>query len=257
MSITQDIQEVLVAMFPRQHIGNLLRHYNGAIRAYHESDWEECVAKSGKFVEAALKMLCISSGNTLPPARQFGVEGVINTLQNTAAGSCHDSIRITIPRACRFLYDIASNRGARHDPTEVNPNKMDASVAVPIMSWILAEIIRIAGSSADPDEAAVLVETVIERKYPYLEAIDDQLFINIRGLYPREIALLLLNAFSPKRTKRADLVKLIQDHGCSKNAAQIAVTKIKNMVAENENGLVLRGLGRQEADAILSRVYED
>jgi hypothetical protein len=40
-----------------------------------------------------------------------------------------DSIRLLIPRNCVFVYDIASN-SSRHDPDEIDPNKMDAIVVV-------------------------------------------------------------------------------------------------------------------------------
>jgi CheY-like chemotaxis protein len=47
----------------------------------------------------------------------------ISTNENTLS----DSVRLTIPRACRFIYEIASNRGARHDADEVAANEMDAN----------------------------------------------------------------------------------------------------------------------------------
>jgi hypothetical protein len=54
-----------------------------------------------------------------------------------------DGLRLQIPRACIFVYDITSNRGARHDSDEMNPNEMDATVILPVFSWMLAELARL------------------------------------------------------------------------------------------------------------------
>jgi hypothetical protein len=57
-------------------------------------------------------------------------------------GTVGDAIRLAIPRACRFACDMASNRGARHDAGDVDPNGIDANAIVPTCSWIPAEMIR-------------------------------------------------------------------------------------------------------------------
>jgi hypothetical protein len=61
---------------------------------------------------------------------------------------------------CTFIYDIASNRGGRHDPGEVDPNEMDAAAVVANMSWVVAELIRYAQKGAvNLAEAKQLVES--------------------------------------------------------------------------------------------------
>src|SRR5437870_345669 len=103
-------QTFLTAAFRRNHVDALLRHFSGMAREFQKGEWEDCIAKSGKFVEAALKALLVHVGSTLPGGRSFKADVLINGLGQLAPASHDDSIRLTIPRACRFVYDIASNR---------------------------------------------------------------------------------------------------------------------------------------------------
>jgi len=138
-----------------------------------------------------LKALWVHTGNTLPPARQFKADSVINQLANQT--TFDDSVRLTIPRACRFAYDIASNRGARHDPTEVDPNAMDAHAVVGVTSWILGELVRYAQKgSLRPDDVKDLVDGLTEKKYPLIEDVDGRTYLHVGGASGRDIAVLLL-----------------------------------------------------------------
>ena len=47
--------------------------------------------------------------------------------------------------------------------SSISPNKMDASFILSSTKWVLAELVRIAGSSS-PDEAIKLVDQVIDRQ---------------------------------------------------------------------------------------------
>src|SRR2546427_13188764 len=116
---------LLKPVFADTHVAALLKHHQAMVEKFQQGAWEECIVKAGKFVEAVLKALWVHTGNALGPDREFKVDKVINQLPNFA--TLVDSIRLTIPRACRFVYDVASNRGARHDPNEVDPNAMDAT----------------------------------------------------------------------------------------------------------------------------------
>src|SRR5712664_337463 len=148
----------------------LLRHFSGVTEDFQAGNWEDSIAKGGKFIEAALKALYVRTGNTPAKGKLFKVDSVINALAGTAAGSIDDTIRLTIPRACRFVYDVASNRGGRHDPDEIDPNEMDAYAVVTQASWILAEMIRHAQhGKADMHDAQEAVHALMRRRYPLIE----------------------------------------------------------------------------------------
>jgi hypothetical protein len=72
---------------------------------------ETAITKSGKFVEASLKALWAHLGNTLLKPKKLKVGSIIRQLEQVPAALAEDSVRVTIPRACRFVSEIVSNRG--------------------------------------------------------------------------------------------------------------------------------------------------
>ena len=128
----------------------LLVNFISCIQKFEEGDWETSLAKAGKFIEAIIKLLWVYAGKSLP-ARQKDFKAtafaqkIIDQIDTTIFQN--DGIRLQIPRASIFVYDITSNRGGRHDSDEVNANEMDSSTVLPICSWILAELFRFSAKS--------------------------------------------------------------------------------------------------------------
>src|SRR5262249_33546811 len=151
-----------------------------------------------------------------------------NGLGQLSSGSFDDTIRLTIPRACRFVYDIASNRGGRHDSEEIDPNEMDANISVVNCSWILAEMIRYSQPGAmNVQEAKDIVESLVERKYPLIEEVDGRVYFHGRKKSAPDVALLALVYRHPKRIPMEDLIEIIKRHGFTEPNARIAVKRIK------------------------------
>lgn len=254
MNTEDQTKQILTTIFPAVHITSGLKHFSNVIEKYQKRDWEGSLVKIGKFVEAIIKCLYLFCGQTLPRGRNFKVGVVIKNLERLGA-QYDDIVRLLIPRACVFIYDIASNRGARHDSDGIDPNQMDANVAMPIASWILAELIRFAsGQNGDSEAAMLLVENLSTKKYPYFEEIDGRVYVNIRGLSDRETGLLILSAVYPRRINQEKLIDLIRRHGASKNSAYIAARRLKNSVDDDNGNWKLRGIGLQEADKIMSKL---
>src|SRR5665213_1760570 len=159
-----DLTSLLSPQFVAKHIDPAVLHFNNAVNDYSKGDWEGCIAKAGKFVEALLKAVAVHCSAPFETGRKFKADKLMNDLSQLPYGSFNDSLRLLMPRACRVIYDIASNRGARHDPDEVNPNSMDANAVMPLASWLLAEAIRYAQKgTVDPSEAEQVVESLTER----------------------------------------------------------------------------------------------
>ncbi len=109
----------------------MLKHYQGMVDEFQRAAWEEAIAKGGKFVEAALKCLIAHlPGRVTAKGKDFKVDKVIRELENVPTTDAEDTVRVTTPRSCRFVYEISSNRGARHDPDEIDANQMDCGVVV-------------------------------------------------------------------------------------------------------------------------------
>jgi hypothetical protein len=248
------IKAILEQKFDKVHVGSALKHFVAAKRKYQEGDWEGSISKSGKFVEAITKALLRFCGKILPKTRNFRVGNFLRNLEHEPV-SIDDTIRLVIPKSCLFIYEIASNRGARHDSDGVDPNEIDAGVTDISISWILGELIRFSSRrNKDPEEARELVESLTGKTFPFFEEIEDRFYVNIDGLSAEKTALLILYGRYPRRTEEDLLRDLIERHGFSKKNAEMAFRRVKRLCDVDTNGLKLRALGRQRAEQILNDV---
>jgi len=253
-----DLKSLLTPTFSAKHITAAVEHLAGATESFGHSQWEPCISKAGKFVEATLKAIGTHCNVPFATGRKFKADKVMNGLGQLPDGSFDDSLRLSIPRACRVVYDIASNRGARHDPHEINPNAMDAGLVVPVCSWVLAELIRFSQKGAvDPSEASELVEALMERKYPAVEVVGDRVYLHAKRKSAADVILVALARRHPKRMSKEQLVAIATSNGFSRNNANLAVSRVEKFVDSDEDGMMrLLGPGLRRAEEIITKAIE-
>jgi hypothetical protein len=249
---TEQTRRVLVQKFEARHIDAGLKHFVAAIEKYIAEDWDGVALKAGKFVEAVTKALMLKCGKTLPSGRRFSAGNELRQLEQLSAYP--DVLRLVIPKAGIFIYEVVNNRGGRHDAGDIDANEMDAKVIIPLMSWTVAEMVRFCSVDGDTSAAMALIDEVTNKIYPYFETIDGRSYVNIDKLGGADIALLLLYSSYPKRISRQALVDLIERHGVAKSAANVAVHRLKNIVDDHNGEWKLRGLGRQKAESLLKKL---
>lgn len=249
------IQDFLT-VFQQRHLNALIRHFLAMASDYQKGEWENSIAKSGKFVEAVLKALWVHVGNAVPTGRTFKADTIINGLGALPFGSQDDTIRLLIPRACRFVYDVASNRGGRHDPGEVEPNELDAAAATANCSWILAEMIRYSQrGKLDSDATRRLVDSLIEKKYPLIERVDGRVYFHGERKSAPDVMLAALADRFPGRMSKDDLIKAAIRHRFSLQNARKAVTRILRFVDDDGTGqLRLLAPGLKKAEQIMKNM---
>jgi hypothetical protein len=153
------------------------------------------------------------------------------------------------------IYEVASNRGGRHDPDEINPNQMDATLVVSTSSWILADLLRYA-QKGGVDAAAVseLIASLNQRKFPFFEEIDGRFYFSLKGLSARDVELLALRRAHPGRISEEDLVETAMRHGNKKANAEMGVSRLANLVDDDGDGnLRLRLSGVEAADKLIAQ----
>jgi len=252
---TSAAEKFLTAVFPKRHTVAMLRHFGGMTEKFQQGQWEESISKGGKFIEASLKALYVYAGQTPPAGRGFKVDTYINGLANLPTGKIDDVIRITIPRACRFVYDISSNRGGRHDPDEIDPNEMDANTVTTNCSWILAEMIRHAQHGAgDSTDVKNTVSSLVRRRYPLIEEVDGRTYFHHDGASAVDVALVILSNRYPARVAADELEALLVSNDFSPANARQAVVRIKKYVdIDNDGRLYLLSPGLKKAEEIYQK----
>jgi len=244
------ISSYLIPPFPAKHINAALKHFANGVTDFSQGDWEDSVAKLGKFVEAMLKAVATHCNVPFASGRKFSAGQVMDALTSLPHGSCDDSLRLLIPRACRVIYDIASNRGARHDPDEIDPNSMDANVVMPVAGWTLAEAVRYAQKGAvDPSHARDLVESLVKKKFPVVEDVDGRIYLHVKKKSATDTGLVILARSYPHRVGRDDLIAAIKRNGFSLENAKVAVGRLTRFFDDDGTGqlrLLAPGLKRAE-----------
>ena len=246
------VRALLVKEFESRHVDACLKHFVAATEKFIAEDWDAVALKAGKFVEATTKCLMIRCGKTPPAARKFSAGQELRQLEQL--GTMPDVLRIVIPKACIFVYEIVNNRGGRHDAGDVDANAMDATVVMPILSWVLAELVRFSSAGGDTRSAATLIEELTRKVAPFFEDIDGRTYVNRSRVKVSDLALLLLYSSYPRRMKRQDLVDSVRRHGSSASAATTAVHRLKTSVDDDSGQWKLRGIGRQRAEEVLRKL---
>ena len=250
-TLKADIISILDSTFHQKALlSSIINCYEGANIKYMEQDWEGVAVKAGKCIEAITKLLLLYCGQSIPPSRRFKATNLLKSLEPL---SFPDTIRIAIPKAGIFIYEVANNRGGRHHSDDIDANKSDSKGIMSALTWIIAELIRFA-SISDPDSATSIIEAIGSKTFPLFEKIDDRIYINCDKLSAKDIAMLILYYSFPERISRQDLIDQIVRHGASKNAANIAATTIKKYIDDDGSAWKLRGLGRTKAETILGQI---
>jgi hypothetical protein len=244
------IVDLLKSAFVAKYAAAAVKHFTDAIEEFELNQWDDASAKGGKCIEAVLKALWAYTGDTVPAGKHFKAGAIITGLENKAGQP--DSIRLTIPRACRFGYEIASNRGARHDADEIDASEMDARTVVALCAWILSEMVRFSQKARDLTQAAEVVEGLMKRRYPFAESIDGRVYADIGESAP-EVALVILYYIYPKRMSRDALIEDLVRHPFKRVNAGVAVKRITPYIDDDGSGMIrLRNSGLRKFEELFA-----
>lgn len=247
----RSVNDLLKDVFAAKHADSAVRHFREMVEEFELSKWGNASAKGGKFIEAALKALWVHAGGVVPAGRHFKAGTIMTDLEKKVAQP--DTVRLTIPRACRFAYEIASNRGARHDPDEIDANEMDARAVLALCAWILSEMVRFSQKGHDLVLPKTVVEGLMKRRFPFAESIDGRVYADI-GTSAKEVALVILYYIYPKRMSREALTAALVRHPFKKANADVAVERLAGFIDDNGMGMIrLRNTGLRKVEELFAK----
>jgi len=168
-----DPSQLLTAV-PQSLRGPLIEEYRGICHAFNEGRWKLAALDAGRFCEVAYTIIHgLLSGTFAPtpekPNNFVGACRQLESMQPVAVGD--RSLRILIPRLLPALYEVRNNRNVGHVGGDVVSNKMDATLAREVSSWVVAELIRITHAVSVSD-AQASVDALVERTHPLVWEMD-------------------------------------------------------------------------------------
>jgi hypothetical protein len=156
--------------------GELIDSYGEIVRNFIERRWEPSELRGGKFAEVVYCIVKGAVSGTFPTkaSKPKNMADASRALEGQPANSAlvgDKSLRVFIPRALIFLYDVRNSRGVGHVGGDVDPNNMDASAVVALAGWVLAELVRIF-HRVSTQEAQDTVDALVERKTPIIWEVE-------------------------------------------------------------------------------------
>jgi hypothetical protein len=172
---------------------DLLGEFAKIVKNYAEGRWEPAELDGGKLAEAAYTVCRGYVDGSYPTRAQKPGNMVVACGALEKETGVARSIKIQIPRMLVALYEIRNNRGVGHAGGDIDPNHMDATCVLQMAKWIIAELIRVL-HQMPVDDAAELVEALVERETPLVWKIGDKKRVLEPGMRMRDKTLLLLHA---------------------------------------------------------------
>jgi len=243
------VEQLLVSRFPAEIVKHVISSYVEVEENYRLEKWKPSELDAGHFVEAVRRLIENELfGNYVSFDKAIGSfnQSVLNKYES-ATGD--ESFRIIIPRTLYAMYCVRNKRGVGHI-SNISPNKMDASFILSSTKWVLAELIRIAGTSS-PDEAQQIVDQVMDRQIDLIWDDGETFMILSKNLKASEKVLVAL--YKEDKVDIEVLRKRV-DYKNKSNFKKILHELKKNKLIDlNEKGICkLSPLGIREAESILN-----
>lgn len=194
----------LNAGIPAALVTELLDAYAEAKKRFHLGDLRPNLVEGGRFSEAAFRILqwATGSGNFTPLGQSL--PGVPTLLSQLAKNKSHDdTLRLHIPRVLQGIYEIRNNRNGPHLGA-IDVNRMDATLVIHDMDWVLAELVRLY-HNVNAADAQAMVDDLVEKQIPVIQVFGDYPKLLKKATLPEHL-LILLYRFGAKGAAIADLM---------------------------------------------------
>lgn len=156
-----DIKNTLTIVYPTELVESLLTSYENALAEYKKEHWQYFGNEIGQFVEVARRMIEYQLDNRYTPLanKLANFNERILTAWENYDSKFSEVYRIVIPRCLYSMYCLRNKRGMIHK-SHIDPNRMDATVLLSNMKWVLAEIFRQV-STMSFEETEEIVNSII------------------------------------------------------------------------------------------------
>jgi hypothetical protein len=243
---SKQIVSNLSAFIDKHLVEDLILDYQEIKRHHFLEEYEHAINKSGKFVQTVFQILeYIRTGNVVTKPNHNEIS---KHLKNDT--QLDETIRMTIPRSAKAIYDIRSKRGAAHKSDYVSPNIIDSEYVISTCDWILAEFLRLFHDD-NVKEISVIVNSLVEKKLPIIEEFEEDVIV-LSDISKKDQCLVILYHHHPKMVTTRNLSKW------TNSSSQLVYKNIKKAVNDKwvykkDNKCTLTKLGIKKVEEIISK----
>ena len=191
--VTSDVSKFLITEgMDGGSVNRMLEHYKRLRFYFGCGKYEETGLHVGKFCENVGNLILEILGGDIETSPSLG--SILTKIKSRDNDSTIDGmIRTVIPRFLRAAYDLRSKRDAVHTNLVLSVNHVDASVAVHICNWILAEFVRVYGGAQDISQAKKIIENFAQQVSPFVDEYKGKRWIMSNKLTVSQEVLVHLN----------------------------------------------------------------
>lgn len=234
----------------------LIAEYRTIANNFLEHRWLPAELGGGRFSEIVYTILAGFAVGTYAAAPEKPSNFVDACRRLESHSHVPRSFQILIPRFLPGLYEIRNNRGVGHVGGDVDPNFMDSTAVLAVVSWIMAELIRVF-HSLTPQDAQTLVDALVERRSTLIWEVDGARRVLDPNLSAREQTLLLLFTQPTPLTSRT-LITWIEYSNPSMYRRKVLQPMHEERLIEynsTSDYVTLSPRGSQQAAVILTRYH--
>ncbi|MFT4050267.1 MAG: hypothetical protein QM648_10615 [Solirubrobacterales bacterium] len=169
----------------------LEREYSNVLEHFQLEEWDDAQVDAGRFAEAVLRYLQWKMS-----ARYTAIDGKNKPNRKSVVTRARDdtglppSARLQIPGSVELMLDFRNNRNSAHLGL-VDADRLDATCVLNLVTWSMAEIVRIE-TQRDAGEVQTLLDAMSARRIPIVEIVEGEPVVTDPNLATGDRALVLL-----------------------------------------------------------------
>lgn len=245
-----EIHNVLCTTYPQELISSMLTSYENALSEYQKSHWQYFGNEVGQFIEVARRAIEYQLEGKYTPLTDklsiFNVK-VLMALEGHSA-TISEVYRVVIPRTLYAMYCLRNKRGMIHK-SHIDPNKMDATVLLNNMKWVLAELFRMT-SSLSFEETESVIDSIICRETLVIWNTGSTLRILNTKMPTRDKILCLL--YTKNNQSEAELRNSVEYKNSSEFRKILKALHRDKLIEYTVDKCSISPLGLEKAESVLS-----
>ena len=156
------------------HISNrLINEYNEIHHQFVLNKWTPSELHGGRFCEVVYCVLEGYHSERYPREIRKPKSFRSPCKSQKHCKRCPRSFKVLIPQLLPLLYEFRNHRDVGHVGGDVDANRMDSTMVISTVNWIMCELIRVL-HRISTDGAQQMVDSLTERRTPLVWDVDER-----------------------------------------------------------------------------------